>query len=97
MLQTWLDKSRRQLVIVIFSASWSGSTHILKTYLTSITKDLPNTFTEFVDVEKYNELAGQFNVNQVPTMVLLKNAETVAYIKGTISKKRLKSCIEEHL
>lgn len=94
MLNNWLNKSRKQLVIIIFSASWSGATHILRTYLSALKKEFPNMYTDFVDVEECNELASEFNISQVPTLVFLKNAETVAYIKGTMPKKRLKSRIE---
>jgi thioredoxin 1 len=97
MLKTWLNMSENQVVIVVFSAPWSGATHILNTYLKAVKQEFPDIYTDYVDIEKSNELASEFGIRQIPTIVVLKDSEIKDYIVGIMSRKNLRSWIESHL
>lgn len=97
MLKTWLNMSKKHAVIVVFSAPWSGATHILNTYLKAVKHEFPDLYTDYVDIEKNNELANEFGIRQIPTIVVLKDSEIKDYIVGIMSRKKLRSCIKSHL
>lgn len=96
-IDSWLEKSKHQLIIVVFSSLWSGSTHILRTYLRSIIEEFPQVEKIFVDIEEQEKLALEFGVNQVPTTVLIKDGEISETIIGTISKKKLRIMVESYI
>ena len=89
MLLDWLKESERNIVLLVFSTSWSGSTHILYTYVRQVAKTIPNMRHHLIDVEEYPELASHFGISQVPVSVILKKREVVDYIRGTVSKRKL--------
>ena len=96
-INSWLEKSKHQLIIVIFSSLWSGSTHILRTYLSAIIDEFSPVEKIFVDIEEQEKIAEEFGVKQVPTMVIMKNGEIIETIIGTMSKKKLRIIIESHI
>ena len=96
-INSWLEKSKHQLIIVVFSSLWSGSTHILRTYLRAIIDEFSEVEKIFVDIEEQEKIAQAFGINQVPTMVLMKNGEILETIIGTMSKKKLRILIESHV
>ena len=97
MLKTWLNMSNKRVVVVVFSAQWSGATHILTAYLKAVKKELPVVHTDYVDVEKNDRLAKEFGIRQVPTMILIKESEIKDYKTGTMSKQKLREWIEAYL
>ena len=97
MIDSWLEKSKHRLIIVVFSSLWLGSTHILQTYLSSIIEEFPQVEKIFVDIEEQEKLALEFGVNQMPTTVLIKEGEISETIIGTISKKKLRVLVESCL
>jgi thioredoxin 1 len=96
-INSWLERSKHQLIIVVFSSSWSGSTHILRTYLNAIIEELSPVEKIFIDIEEQEQIALEFGVSQAPTMAVIKDGEIVATVIGTISKKKLRILIESHL
>lgn len=97
MLQTWLNMSNKRVVVVVFSAPWSGATHILNTYLNSLKSDFPSLYTDYVDIEKSDKLANEFGIRQVPTMVIIRNSEIKDYTTGTMSRTKLRLWIEPYV
>jgi thioredoxin 1 len=96
-IDSWLEKSKHQLIIVVFSSLWSGSTHILRTYLRAIIEELSDVERIFVDIEEQEKIALEFGITQVPTMVVIKEGEIVETIIGTISKRKLRTLIKSYL
>jgi thioredoxin 1 len=50
-----------------------------------------------IDFESHKEFLQKFNVENVPTILLLKGGEVVKQIDGTISRGNLKSLVMELL
>lgn len=96
-ISSWFEKSKQQLVMIVFSSSWSGSTHILRTYLGALIEEFPQVHKVFVDVEKQEELATEFGITKIPTTVIMKEGEVSDTLIGTVSKKKLRALIESHL
>lgn len=61
--------------------------------LSPITKEIAAEYPEVewlgVDIEKERELAQQFGVRSVPTMVFVKNNEEVDRLVGLVPKKEI--------
>jgi thioredoxin-like negative regulator of GroEL len=50
-----------------------------------------------VDVEKQPELAEQFKVETVPTIVLVKDKRAVARLEGKVNAAKIEELVDEHL
>lgn len=54
------------------------------------------TFTK-VDTDKYPQLASQFHVEALPTLVLFKGGQAVARLEGLLGEDALRSWLDQHL
>jgi thioredoxin 1 len=50
-----------------------------------------------VDVEEQPELAEQFKVETVPTIVLVKDKRAVARLEGKVNAAEIEELVDEHL
>jgi thioredoxin 2 len=53
--------------------------------------------TAKVDVDSRPELAQRFNVEAVPTLVLVKGKQAVARLEGRVSAPKIEEMLEPHL
>lgn len=93
-INAWLRQSEQNLVILVFSSSWSGSAHILISYLKSILKEYPKVKMHQVDIEEDPELAQRFGVSNIPTTAFVKDQKVVELIVGSKSRKKLQERVE---
>lgn len=70
----------------------------ISTYLTELESEFPDLSIEKIAVHENMDLAMEYFVLSVPTIVLLKNQEVVykGYV-GNMSRDHLKNLIKEHL
>ena len=88
-----LEVSNDKLVIVTFTAMWSGASKILTSSLKQI--DIVNddlALAEF-DVESANELFNDLGLSHVPTTILLRDQEIIDLFIGPLSKRKIKEKI----
>lgn len=84
-------------VLVDFSAAWCGPCQTLAPILKQVKDELGNTVSIIkIDIDKNQELATQFQVRSVPTMLLFKNGQQVWRQSGLLSKSDLISIIKQH-
>ncbi len=88
-INAWLRQSEQTLVVLVFLSSWSGSAHILTSYLSTILKEYPEVKMYQIDIEKMPDLAQQFGVSNIPTTAFMKNQKVVDILVGPESKKKL--------
>ena len=86
-----------QLVLVDFFATWCGPCQAL----TPVLKDVKSELGALVsivkmDVDKNQELASQYQVRGVPTLLLFKNGKQVWRQSGVPSKNDLIQLIKQH-
>ena len=66
------------VAVVDFSATWCGPCKMLAPVLESVSEKLGDKVAFYnVDVDDAPELAGEYRVNSIPCLVLMKNGEFV--------------------
>ena len=77
----------KTLVLVDFYATWCGPCQMLSPVLEEISVENSDFEIVKVDVDKNHELAKNYKIMAVPTMIIFKNGEVVDKIEGLVSKE----------
>ncbi|MCX5773902.1 MAG: thioredoxin [Fusobacteria bacterium] len=81
--------SSGKVTLVDFYADWCGPCKMLGPILEQISGEMPNVNIIKVNVDNDQNLAMQFNVRSIPTMVLFKDGKPVETMIGLLSKPAL--------
>lgn len=87
-------ESEEKPVILLFTAEWLGSAHILETFFEELAPNYPQLVIYKIDVDLNRDLPSQFGISQVPTTVFLRDGEIRDYVLGVLSKKKLRQKFE---
>lgn len=86
-----------KLVLVDFFATWCGPCKVLAPILERVKSDLGDSLTIIkIDVDKNNNLATNYQVRGVPTLMLFKNSELKWRQSGVIEAADLKKIIQQY-
>lgn len=77
----------KTLVLVDFYATWCDPCQMLSPVLEEISVENNDFEIVKVDVDKNHELARNYKIMAVPTMMIFKNGEVVDKIEGLVSKE----------
>lgn len=75
-------------LVYYFTAEWCGPCKKTKPIAEELDRDGFATF-KFIDVDSEIELAQVFNVQSIPTFILMENGEPVKRIHGAQTKDQL--------
>jgi thioredoxin 1 len=75
-------------VLVEFSTEWCGTSHIIA----PIIKEMAAKYKDDIkfckiDIDEYEELAKQYGVRRIPTILLFDNGKVVNFIVGAVSRE----------
>ena len=85
-------------VLVDFWATWCGPCKMIAPILDQVAKEYSDRVAVAkMDVDRYQEIAGQFGVRSIPTLILFKNGQMVAQKTGLLTKVQLKEFIDSNL
>lgn len=85
-------------VLVDFWAEWCGPCKAIAPVLDQLADELDGQLViAKVNVDERPELAGQFSVRSIPTLLVIKNGQVAEQMVGALSKAALKQKIEPHL
>ncbi len=76
-------------VLIDFFAVWCGPCKMLAPIIEQLAEEVPGKKICKIDVDAEPELAAQFGVTSIPTLVLIKNGAIAGTIVGMRSKKAL--------
>ncbi len=82
-------------VLLDFYADWCGPCRMVSPIVDEIAEENPEYFIGKINVDKEPELAREFGVYSIPTLVVMKGGEVVKKVSGARSKPQLLALIED--
>ncbi len=81
-------------VLIDFWASWCGPCRMLSPVVDQIAEEVTTVKVGKINVDDEGELAKQFGIMSIPSLLLFKNGEVVATSVGVKPKAEIKAMIE---
>ncbi len=78
-----------RVVLLDFFASWCGPCRMVGPFIEEIAEENEDILVGKVDVDAQTELATQFQVYSIPTLVVMKNGEIVTQSTGAKTKAQI--------
>ena len=86
------------VVLVDFFATWCGPCKMLAPVLEDLSSEMGDKVKIIkVDIDQSGDLADEFRISSVPTMMLFKDNKVVDTMVGFLTKERIKTVIEANL
>ncbi len=82
-----------ETVLVDFWASWCGPCRMLAPVVDEIAEENPNLKVCKVNIDEQPELASQFQIMSIPTLMVFKDGKVVNQSLGVQPKKKILSMI----
>ena len=76
-----------KVVLVDFYADWCGPCKLTSPIIDKLAEEMKDVIFVKVDVDKNQELAGQYSVFSIPTFILFKKGEVVNQMVGAMGKE----------
>jgi thioredoxin len=77
-------------VLVDFYATWCGPCQMMVPILDKVNNQLKGRLQVVkIDTDKYPQLASQYEIHALPTLVLFKNGQPVERIEGVVPAEQL--------
>lgn len=90
----FVNEVREGLVLIDFYAEWCGPCQKISKILEQINKENRNVKVVKVNIEDSRSLASYFQVQSIPTLVLLRDGEFINKMIGFNPKKKIEEFIE---
>ncbi|HPB68420.1 MAG TPA: thioredoxin [Candidatus Omnitrophota bacterium] len=85
-------------VLVDFWAEWCGPCKMIAPVLEDVAEELAGRLKVLkVNVDESQDLAGQFGIMSIPTLLLFKNGKVVKQLVGAMGKAQIVNKIEADL
>lgn len=81
-------------VLVDFWASWCGPCRMLSPIIDEIAKETDKVKVGKVNIDEESDLATQFAVMSIPTLILFENGKPIKQVVGVQSKSAILNMIE---
>lgn len=81
-------------VLVDFWAVWCGPCLMMAPILHELETEMPDVQIGKVNVDEQMDLARQFRVVSIPTLIIFKNGQEVQRMVGVTSKEELKDALK---
>ena len=96
--QVILETSREKLVLIDFWAEWCEPCKDLMPILERIAGDYPDTLLlAKVDCERQQEVAAQFGIRNLPTVMVVKDAQPIDGFAGVQPESEIRAMLAKYL
>lgn len=96
--KNYKEKTEKGLVVVDFFANWCGPCRMLSPILEDVQKDMGEKVKIYkVDVDESENLARQFGIMSIPTILIYKDGEIVNKHIGLWMKDSMMEELNEHI
>ena len=86
------------VVVVDFFATWCGPCKMLAPVFEQVGEEMKNEATFLkVDIDQSLEIAQQFRISTVPTMMIFKDGKPVESLVGFMPKEAIVQKVKSHL
>ena len=85
------------IAVVDFFATWCGPCKMLAPVFEEVANETPNAKFFKVDIDESLDIARQFSVSTVPTVIIFRNGEPIERLVGFMPKENLASKIKEYI
>ncbi len=93
-----VERSRTSPVLIDFWATWCGPCKTLGPVLEKLAREFAGQFTlAKVDIDRNQELAEVFQIQSVPTVLLLKEGRLADGFAGALPEAQIRRFLEQHL
>ena len=76
-------------VLVDFYADWCGPCKMISPIIDAVAKEIDNTKFVKINVDEAQELAMEYNIMSIPTLLLIKEGKEVNRVVGLVDKSEL--------
>ncbi len=83
-----------KLIVIDFWASWCGPCRMLSPILDKLSDEYADVTFYKVNTDEEPQLAGHFQINSIPTVMLAKNQKIVDQFVGYIPEEQVRAHIE---
>ncbi len=90
----FVDATASGTVLVDFYANWCGPCKMLAPVLEQFANDMPNVQVVKVDVDVVSDVAKEFGVVSIPTLILCQEGEIVDKQVGFMNINQLKAFVK---
>ena len=87
-------KNSNKPVLLDFYADWCGPCRMVAPILHEIAEERPDVIVGKINVDEEEDLAMQFGVYSIPTLVVMKNGEIVRQVSGARPKAQILALLE---
>lgn len=85
-------------VLVDFFATWCGPCQMMSPILDEVKSNLQDSVSIIkIDVDKNQQVAAEYQVRGVPTLILFKNGKQLWRQSGVVSSQQLTQIIKQHI
>jgi thioredoxin 1 len=84
------------LKVIDFYADWCGPCKVLSPMIQKLKENNPDVVIEKINVDENRELALEFSVRNIPTVIFLKGDEVVAREIGVKQESHYQNLIDEN-
>ena len=87
-------KASAKTIVLDFYAEWCGPCKMIAPYIEEIANEDPDITVAKVDVDKATDLAIEFGIQSIPTIIVFKDGKATAKAIGYRSKEQLLDLIK---
>ena len=88
-------KSSEKTVLLDFYADWCGPCRMVSPLVDEIAEENPSYLVGKINVDNEPELAEEFGVSSIPTLVVMKNGEIKSQVTGARPKPQILAMLED--